>query len=57
LSLVPLVGTALKRRAVLLAAPHLPVSLPNSLSGEALMLELKGTLTRDGVLGSLVASG
>ena len=50
LSLVPVVGTALKRRAVLLAAPHLPVSLPNNLSGEALMLELKGTLTRDGVL-------
>jgi len=50
LSLVPVVGTALKRRAVLLAAPHLPVSLPNNLSGENLMLELKGTLTRDGVL-------
>lgn len=50
LSLLPLVGTALKRRAVLLAAPHLPVSLPNNLSGEALMLELKGTLTVDGVL-------
>jgi len=50
LSLVPLVGTALKRRAVLLAAPHLPVSLPNNLSGENLMLELKGTLTLEGVL-------
>ena len=50
LSLVPVVGTALKRRAVLLAAPHLPVALPNNLSGEALMLELKGTLTPDGVL-------
>lgn len=50
LSLVPLIGTALKRHAVRLAAPHLPVSLPNHLSGEDLMLELKGTLTREGVL-------
>ncbi len=55
LSLVPLVGTALKRRAVRLAAPHLPVSLPNNLSGENLMLELKGTLTRDGVLHDVLA--
>ncbi len=55
LSLVPLVGTALKRRAVLLAAPHLPVSLPNNLSGEPLMLELKGVLTRDGVLREVLA--
>ncbi len=55
LSLLPLVGTALKRRAVRLAAPHLPVSLPNNLSGENLMLELKGTLTRDGVLHDVLA--
>ena len=50
LSLLPLVGPSLKRRAVLLAAPHLPVSLPNNLSGETLMVELKGTLTLQGVL-------
>lgn len=54
LSLIPFVGTALKRRAVLLAAPHLPVSLPNNLSGEDLMVELKGTLTRDGVLAHIL---
>lgn len=55
LSLVPVVGPALKRRAVLLAAPHLPVSLPNNLSGEKLMLELKGILTLEGVLGEILA--
>ena len=54
LSLIPLVGTALKRRAVLLAAPHLPVSLPNNLAGEDLMIELKGTLTKDGVLSHIL---
>ncbi|MDQ3399216.1 MAG: hypothetical protein M3511_15920 [Deinococcota bacterium] len=42
LSLVPIVGTALKRQAVLLAAPHFPVALPNELSGEKLMLEITG---------------
>ncbi len=55
LSLVPVVGPALKRRAVLLAAPHLPVSLPNNLTGEKLMLELKGILTLAGVLGEILA--
>jgi hypothetical protein len=50
LSLVPFIGTALKRHAVRLAAPHLPVSLPNHLSGEDLMLELKGVVTRERVL-------
>lgn len=55
LSLLPVVGPALKRRAVLLAAPHLPVSLPNNLSGEKLMLELKGTLTLSGVLRETLA--
>lgn len=55
LSLLPVVGPALKRRAVLLAAPHLPVSLPNNLSGEGLMLELKGTLTLEGVLHETLA--
>ena len=54
LSLIPLVGTALKRRAVLLAAPHFPVSLPNNLSGENLMLELKGILTPSGVLAQVL---
>ncbi len=54
LSLVPLVGPSLKRRAVLLAAPHLPVSLPNNLSGEKLMVELKGTLTLGGVLAEVL---
>ena len=55
LSLLPVVGPALKRRAVLLAAPHLPVSLPNNLSGEKLMVELKGVLTLDGVLHETLA--
>ena len=54
LSLLPVVGPSLKRRAVLLAAPHLPVSLPNNLSGEKLMLELKGTLTLEGVLAEVL---
>ena len=54
LSLLPLVGPSLKRRAVLLAAPHLPVSLPNNLSGEKLMVELKGTLTLGGVLAEVL---
>ena len=55
LSLLPVVGPGLKRRAVLLAAPHLPVSLPNNLSGEKLMVELKGTLTLEGVLREVLA--
>ncbi len=54
LSLLPLLGPSLKRRAVLLAAPHLPVSLPNNLSGEKLMVELKGTLTLKGVLAEVL---
>ena len=54
LSLLPVVGPALKRRAVLLAAPHLPVSLPNNLSGEKLMVELKGALTLKGVLSEVL---
>ena len=54
LSLLPVVGPSLKRRAVLLAAPHLPVSLPNNLSGEKLMVELKGALTLQGVLGEIL---
>ena len=54
LSLLPVFGPSLKRRAVLLAAPHLPVSLPNNLSGEKLMVELKGTLTLKGVLSEVL---
>ncbi len=44
LSLIPLIGGALKRQAVKLAAPRLPVSLPNSMTGEELMIELKGII-------------
>ncbi|CAN5523322.1 hypothetical protein BH24DEI1_BH24DEI1_10000 [soil metagenome] len=49
LSLIPLVGTALKRQAVLLAAPRFPVALPNHISGEDLMLEIKGKVSAEGV--------
>ena len=44
LSLLPVVGTPLKRRAVRLFVEGLsyPVSLPNQLSGQELMLELRG---------------
>ncbi|MEM7735218.1 MAG: hypothetical protein AAF267_05450 [Deinococcota bacterium] len=45
LGLIPLIGKPLKRRAVLMAAPHLPASLPNHFSGEELMVELKGVVT------------
>jgi lipid-A-disaccharide synthase len=45
LSLVPLIGNALKRQAVKLAAPRLPVSLPNSMTGEELMVEIKGVVS------------
>lgn len=54
LSLLPFVGVPLKRQAVRLAAPHLPVSLPNSLSGEELMVELKGKITLEQVLAEAV---
>ncbi|MEM6429871.1 MAG: hypothetical protein AAF708_11565 [Deinococcota bacterium] len=49
LGLIPLIGKPLKRRAVLMAAPHLPASLPNHLSGEELMVELKGVVTAQDV--------
>jgi hypothetical protein len=51
LSLVPLVGTALKRHAVRLFVERLryPVSLPNQFSGEALMTEIKGVIDVRGV--------
>lgn len=50
LGMIPFVGTWLKRRAVLLAAPHFPVSLPNHFSGHDLMLEYKGDITLQGML-------
>jgi hypothetical protein len=51
LSLLPLVGTSLKRRAVRLFVERLayPVSLPNQLSGEELMVELRGRIDPAGV--------
>ena len=49
LSSIPIIGTPLKRRAVRLAAPHLPASLPNHFAGETLMVELKGVLHADDV--------
>jgi lipid-A-disaccharide synthase len=49
LTSIPLLGTPLKRRAVRLAAPHLPASLPNHFAGETLMVELKGVLHADDV--------
>ncbi|HEX7004826.1 MAG TPA: hypothetical protein VF168_11640 [Trueperaceae bacterium] len=46
LSLLPLVGVPLKRRAVRLFVERLsyPVSLPNQLSGEELMVEVRGQI-------------
>jgi hypothetical protein len=46
LSLLPIVGTALKRHAVRLFVERLryPVSLPNQFSGEGLMTEIKGVV-------------
>jgi lipid-A-disaccharide synthase len=55
LSLVPFVGKALKRQAVKLAAPRFAVSLPNTLAGEALMVELKGILSVSEVAAALQA--
>ncbi len=57
LSMLPLVGTPLKRQAVKLFVNHLnyPVSLPNQFSGETLMTEAKGILTPEQVTGLLQA--
>ena len=55
LSLVPGVGTTLKRQAVRLAAPHFPVALPNLLSGEDLMVEVKGEIVLEEVVDKAVA--
>lgn len=49
LTSIPVIGTPLKRRAVRLAAPHLPASLPNHFTGETLLVELKGVLHADDV--------
>ncbi len=51
LSLLPLVGRPLKRAAVRLFVERLryPVSLPNQLTGEPLMVEVKGQVSVQGV--------
>ncbi len=51
LSLIPWIGVPLKRQAVRTFVQRLryPVSLPNQLSGEALMEEVKGIVSPDGV--------
>ncbi len=51
LSLLPVVGTPLKRQAVRLFVNHLnyPVSLPNQFTGENLMTEVKGILSAEQV--------
>lgn len=51
LSMIPVIGTSLKRQAVRLFVNHLdyPVSLPNQFSGETLMTEVKGILTPERV--------
>jgi hypothetical protein len=57
LSLLPVVGTALKRHAVRLFVERLryPISLPNQFSGEPLMVELKGVIDVEGVAGAVRA--
>lgn len=58
LSLLPVIGTPLKRRAVRAFVERLnyPVSLPNQFSGEPLMTEVKGMLTPEQVAAELLAS-
>lgn len=57
LSLLPFVGTPLKRQAVRLFTQRLryPVSLPNQLAGEELMSEVKGIVTPEQVAGLALA--
>ena len=57
LSLLPLVGVPLKRRAVKLFVERLryPVSLPNQFAGEDLMVEVKGVIDPDGVAARVAA--
>lgn len=56
LSLLPVIGTPLKRRAVKLFVERFnyPVSLPNQFSGEQLMTELRGLLTPEDVAEKLL---
>lgn len=56
LSLLPVIGTPLKRRAVKLFVERFryPVSLPNQFSGEQLMTEVKGILNPEQVAGELL---
>lgn len=58
LSLLPVIGTPLKRKAVTTFVQRLnyPVSLPNQFSGENLMTEVKGLLTREQVAENVLAS-
>lgn len=57
LSLIPVVGVPLKRRAVKLFVEGMkrPFSLPNRFSGERLMEEMGGSITVDAVVASLRA--
>ncbi len=57
LSLLPVIGTPLKRRAVKTFVERLnyPVSLPNQFSGERLMTEVKGIVTPEQVASELLA--
>jgi hypothetical protein len=57
LSLLPIVGVPLKRRAVraFVEGLRLPVSLPNRFSGEALMDEVRGRVDPDGVAERIAA--
>ncbi len=56
LSLLPVIGTPLKRRAVKLFVERFryPVSLPNQFAGEELMTELKGIITPEEVSATLL---
>ena len=58
LSLIPVIGTPLKRRAVRAFVERLnyPVSLPNQFSGENLMTEVKGMLTPESVAREVLAA-
>lgn len=49
LGLVPVVGKYLKRYAVLLAAPHIPI-LPNQITGEDLMVKIMGDISIEDIV-------
>jgi hypothetical protein len=57
LGLIPGVGTFIKRRAVKLFVEglKLPVSLPNRLSGEDLMLEVKGNVSVEQIAAAMLS--